>query len=422
MAEQSLDRVQSSRAWVMKNSVQPSYIDSDILGRIVEGSSSWGTWGYSNVFDWEGMLNALRNLAEGSGFKIEAIDTLDALYRLSREPEFLEDQHAQGFRREQLESLRLGKYGLKRLDLLLELAQQSDKSNNSEKETALEIIKQQVFLAFDSYVDIENSASSIRAIEELGKKIKTLWQSNEEFGRCFFDYIEEKTKEGHFQFPLLFKDIALHSDEFLDRFLSIVREAAIQSYDIPTHVNCEQNKESFVGQNVLYSAGSIANNLIGKESYREDSGKISSILAAMMVSSSEQDTDAVKDQMAEMIKGNQFKELIKFVKGIYVSRMDQSNEQTVSDIAFQQLCASVLKIVCKNIPGGLSEEIDASNFPTVEDIRGVPHSTDDMSLNANLLKIERNDLKRQLAGTQSELENTRAQLALAIARAGHGSR
>jgi hypothetical protein len=82
----------------------------------------------------------------------------------------------------------------------------------------------------------------------------------------------------------------------------------------------------------------------------------------------------------------------------------------------------VLEIVYKNIPGGLSGEIDASNFPTVEDIRGVPHSTDDMSLNANLLKIERNDLKRQLAGTQSELENTRAQLALAIARAGHGSR
>jgi hypothetical protein len=308
-------------------------------------SSSWGTWGYGNVFDWEGMLNALRNLAEGSGFKIEAIDTLDALYRLSREPEFLEDQHAQEFRREQLESLRSGKYGLKRLDLLLELAQQSDKSNNSEKETALEIIKQQVFLAFDSYVDIENSDSSIRAIEELGKKIKTLWKSNEEFGRCFFDYIEEKTKEGHFQFPLLFKDIALHSDEFLDRFLSIVREAAIQSYDIPTHVNWEQNKESWVGQNVLYSAGSIANNLIGKESYREDSGKISSILAAMMVSSSEQDTDAVKDQMAEMIKGNQFKKLIEFVKGIYVSRMDQSNEQTGGDIAFQKVSTLVLDSV-----------------------------------------------------------------------------
>jgi hypothetical protein len=416
MAERSLEDVQRSRAWVMKNSVQPSYIDSDTHERIVEGSSSWGTWGYGNVFDWEGMLNALRSLAEGSGFKIEAIYTLDALYRLSREPEFLEDQHAQQFRREQLESLRSGKYGLKRLDLLLELAQQSDKSNNSEKETALQItelqiIEQQVFWAFDSYVDIEDSASSIRAIQELGKKIKTLWQSNEEFGRCFFDYIEEKTKEGHFQFPLFFKDIALHSDEFLDRFLSIVREAAIQSHDIPTRVNWEQNKESWVGQNVLYSAGSIANNLIEKESYREDSGKISSILAAMMVSSSEQDTDAVKDQMAEMIRGNQFKKLIEFVKGIYVSRMEQSNEQTVGDIAFQQLCASVLKIVCKNIPGGLSGEIEASNFPTAEDIRGVPRSTDDMSLNANLLEIQINDLKRQPAGTQSEID-----------RAGHGSR
>jgi hypothetical protein len=366
------------------------------------------------------MLNALRNLAEGSGFKPEAIDTLDALYRLSREPEFLKDQDAQEFRREQLESLRLGNYGLKRLDLLLELAQQLDKSNNSEKENELETIKKQVFWALDSYVDIKDSAASIRAIQELGKKIKTLWQSNEEFGRCFFDYIEEKTKEGHFQFPLLFKDIALHSDEFLDRFLLIVREEAIQSYDIPTHVNLGQNKKSWVGQNVLYSAESIANNLIEKESYREDSEKISSILAAMMVSSSEQDTDAVKDKMAEMIKGNQFKKLIEFVKGICVSRMDQSNEQTVGDIAFQQLCASVLKIVCKNIPGGLSGEIDASNFPTAEDIRGVPRSTDDMSLNAELLEIQRNYLQRQPAGAQLELENIRARLA--IDRAGHGSK
>lgn len=416
MAEQSLNRVQEERARVMKNYVHSSHIDFDIRKNIIEGPRCWDMRDYGNVFDWEDMVNALRNIAKDSSCAQDAIDVLDELHRLSRQPEFLEDKDAQKFRREQLQSLEDGAYGRQKLDLLLELAQQSDGNNDSEqeKEIALKILKEQVVSAFNSYIEIED----YQRIESLGKKLKPLWQSNEDFSQWFFDFIEKKTQDGHYQFPVLFADMALHSDEFLDRFLSIVHQTASQNHDTPVFVDLQENPKSWFGQNVLYSYEFIANHLIEKNSYRENSEKIASIFAAMMGTSSEQDSNAKKANIAEMIKENQFKKLIEFIKENCGS--DKYNEKTVGDIAFEKLCKLALEIVYKNIPSGLSGEIAASNFPTAEDIKGVPHSID-----AKLLEIERNDLKRQLERTRSELRNTQLQLENAMAgglggRGGYG--